>query len=267
MRSRLKLRGRWVLVTGASSGLGYEMCHVIARDYGGNVLMAARRYDRLTQLADVLRSEYGVEAIARKTDLSSLEETERLFSIATEGRAIHAAILNAAVTYYGPHLAIPDDVTQGILATNVTSVVCLARRFTQYFIDRQEGGALMLISSMAGFLPVPFQSLYAASKAFVSSFGQSLREEVRGRGISITVLTPGGIRTELINKSGLDRRIRRESFGNMDAGRCARIAVRAMVRRQTVCIPGVLYKLLDGTTRVLPRWLPIQIAAHLYREK
>lgn len=267
MRTRMNLRGRWILVTGASSGLGYAMSHVIARDYGGNLVLAARRNERLVELAELVQSKYGVKAVPLRTDLRNPDEVENLFLRCTSGRSLQAAILNAGVSHFGRHLDIQDDLSNGLLATNVSSVVYLTRRLTQHFVEQAECGGLMLVSSLAGFIPLPYQSLYSACKAFGASYGQALREELRGTSVSITVFAPGGIGTELLEKSGLERKFKKNSLGIMQADRCARIGVKALVRRKALSIPGVLNKSLYAGIRLAPRPLALRIAAMMFQEK
>lgn len=263
----IDLRGEWVLVTGASSGLGRAMSCIVARKYGGNLVLVARREERLVELAEKLRAEYGVEAVHCVADLREPEEVERVYSESISGRLLRAAILNAGVTYYGNHLEIEQGQSEAIIATNVSAVVTLTNRLVRYFSQRPDGGGLLLVSSLASLLPLPYQALYGASKAFVTSFGQSLREEIRGSNVSITVFTPGGIATEMLAYSGLDRRFDREGVWVMGAERCAEIAVKGLVRRKAFVVPGVLNKLTYAVIRVTARPVVTRIAALLYRVK
>ena len=97
----LDLRGRWTLITGASAGLGAEMARAVARDYGGNVIAVARRRDRLEALRDEIEPKYGTKLVPIAADMCNRDDVERLFTEATQGRDVYAAILNAGVTFYG----------------------------------------------------------------------------------------------------------------------------------------------------------------------
>jgi short-subunit dehydrogenase len=101
------------------------------------------------------------------------------------------------VTYFGKHLDMEWSAFQNLLSTNVTSVVRLMSLFAPYLIHKQQGGGIMVVSSMASLLPVPYQAAYAGSKAFVTHFTQSLRQELSDENISLTVFAPGGIDTEM----------------------------------------------------------------------
>ena len=267
MAALIDLRGEWVLVTGASSGLGYAMSHVVAKEYGGNLVLVARREERLEALAEELRSRHGVEAVYCVADLRNPQEVERAYLESISGRSLRAAILNAGMTYYGKHLEIEREISETILATNVSSIVRLTSLLVGYFGQRPGGGGLMLISSLASFLPLSYQALYGASKAFVTSFGLSLREEIRGSNVSITVFAPGGIATEMLEYSGLDKRFNRDGVWVMAAERCAKIAVRGLVRRKPLVIPGTLNKLVYAIISAAPRSLATRVAAMLYRVK
>ncbi|HLM43029.1 MAG TPA: SDR family NAD(P)-dependent oxidoreductase, partial [Myxococcaceae bacterium] len=202
MNQTLELRGRWTLITGASSGLGLELARHIAKEHGGHVVLVARRRERLETLAEELRSRYGVQAACVTADLSRPEDVERLFTEATTGRDIHAVILNAGVTYWGEAMKLGWSDFQAMLDTNVTSLVRLSTLFVPYLIERGTHGGLMFVSSVAGLIPVPYQAAYSGTKAFVTSYGQCLAQELRPKGVSVTVFAPGGISTELLVNSG-----------------------------------------------------------------
>ncbi len=261
----MELRGRWVLLTGASSGLGRAMSRVLARDHGANLILTARRRDRLGTLADTLTSDHGVEAVCLPADLTRIEDVDRLFQETVAGRTVYAAVLNAGVTHYGPHLDMPWDSFQTLLATNVTSLVQLTGKLVPYLSDRNEGGGLMWVSSMAGFLPMPYQAAYGGTKAFVSSFTRSLRVEVRDRNVSLTVFAPGGIATEMLEASGLDRRFKADGPGIMPVDRCAELGVKAMVRRKDLAVPGFSNRLSLLVMRLLPRRMADWLMGKIYR--
>ncbi|MBN2489526.1 MAG: SDR family NAD(P)-dependent oxidoreductase [Planctomycetes bacterium] len=265
MSELLRLRGQWVLVTGASSGLGEAISRVLARDHGTNLVLSARRTERLEALAASLRGEHGVEAAVVPADLAQPGEAERLFVESTAGRTVHAAVLNAGVTWYGRHLDLPRETFEALLATNVASVVALATRFTRYLIERRAGGGLLLISSLGGTLPLPYQAAYGGTKAFLTHFGLDLREEVRTSGVTLTVFAPGGIATEMVETSGLSRRYPAGSRWLMPADRCARLAVQAFVRRKAFAVPGLANHLGLLLHRLLPRAVLTRLMARAYR--
>ncbi|MBN1204321.1 MAG: SDR family oxidoreductase [Myxococcaceae bacterium] len=265
MNRTLELRGRWTLVTGASSGLGVELARAIARDHGGNVLVVARRRDRLEALCDELRSRYGVQAACIVADLSRTEEVERVFVEATRERELHGAALNAGVTYWGEALKQDWGELHAMLNTNVTSMVRLSTLFARHFIERRTEGGLLFVSSVAAFIPVPYQAAYSGTKAFILSYGQALGQELRPQGVSVTVFAPGGISTELLDKSGLSKRFKAGDMGVMSAEQSAAHALRAFLHRKELCVPGPLNQALALVARLLPRGFLAQRTAAMYK--
>jgi hypothetical protein len=259
----LELRNRYTVVTGASSGLGLEVARHIAKDHGGHLVVVARRRERLEALRDELR---GVDVVPVVADLSRPEDVERTFAEATKGRSIYGAILNAGVTYYGRALEQPAESFDSMLATNVTSLVHLSNRFVEHMAAQPARGGLMLVSSLAGFSPMPYQAAYGATKAFVTSYGQSLAYEVQDSGVSVTVFAPGGIATEMQALSGLSRKFKHDDFGVMSADVTARLAVRAFVRRQRLYVPGLVNQVGAVAMKLMPRRLVVGRIAALFRE-
>lgn len=270
MAKRLQLRSRWVLVTGASSGLGLEMARVLAREHGANLVLVARRRERLDALAAELQRAHGVEAVALTADLATDGAAEAVLAGATAGgRRLSAVVLNAGVTYYGDALAQDPAALQALVRTNVLGMVDLASRAARHFIQTlEEGGepgALLLVSSVGGLMPLPYQAAYGASKAFITSYGLSLGEELRGRGVSVTVFAPGGIATELLELSGLDAKFKAGQLGVMEAPACAARAVEALVQRRALVVPGFLNQALAAVPRLLPRRFLASRVAAIYR--
>jgi short-subunit dehydrogenase len=259
----MDLRNRYTVVTGASSGLGLEIARHIAKDHGGHLVVVARRRERLEALREELSS---VDVVPIVADLSRPEDVERTFAEATNGRSVYGAILNAGVTFYGRALEQPQQAFDSMLATNVTSLVHLANRFVEHIAAQPARGGLMLVSSLAGFSPTPYQAAYGATKAFVTSYGQSLGYEVQGTGVSVTVFAPGGIATEMQELSGLSRKFKHDDFGVMTAEETARLAVRAFVRRQRLYVPGFVNQLGATAIKLMPRSLVIGRIAALFRE-
>lgn len=262
--AKLSLQHRWVLVTGASSGLGYEMACQLARDHRANLILVARRVDKLDALRQRLLSQ-GVSVLVVAADLSREEDVQRVYREATAMGDLAAVILNAGVTYFGPQEAMPWSDFKTLLATNVTGVAHLMHLFVPWMVRRPGGGAVMITSSMAGLLPVPYQSAYAGSKAFITQFAQSLYQEVRNPDVSITVFCPGGIDTDMTTSTGLAAQFADTPF-LQDVQSCAREALGAMVARKHLHVAGTLNRLQLFMTRAVPRRLVTAIAGAAYRQ-
>lgn len=262
---KLSLGGKYTLITGASSGLGLEMARIVARDHRGNLVLAARRKDRLDALADELRRDHGVDVVTLQADMTRREDVARTFEEATAGRAVHAAVLNAGVSYFGHGLELAFEEFERMLATNVTSVVYLTQRFLQHQIELGGGGGTMIVSSVAGTVPTTYQAAYCGTKAFLNNFGVAMAEEVADRGVSLTVFAPGGIATEMGEKTGTGRKFKKGDVGMMDADVCARKALDGFLARRRFVIPGALNQVNDLFLRFTPRWVASATTRRIYQ--
>ncbi|MDP2226910.1 MAG: SDR family NAD(P)-dependent oxidoreductase [Moraxellaceae bacterium] len=261
---KMQLAARWVLVTGASSGLGEEMARQLAQEYRANLILVARRADRLQALASRLESSAGIKCRVIAADLSVPADVERVYAEAMAVGSVQAVILNAGITHFGAHLEMPWTQFQTLLATNVTSVVRLATLFAPPLAALPQKGGIMVVSSMAGLLPVPYQSAYAGSKAFVTNFSLGLGQELRDDGVSVTVFSPGGIDTDMTRNSRL--RYFENTVLLQDVVSCAREGLGAMVERRALHVPGALNRTQLFFSRFVPRSTVAQIARSAYRK-
>jgi len=261
----MELRGRRVLVTGASSGLGREMALGLARDHGAQPILVARRRERLEALRHEIESGYGASAWVLEADLSRPDDVDRVFEESTRTGPVDGVILNAGVTYFGPHRELGWSEYESIVATNLTSAVRLTHLFLPYLIDQQRRGAIMIVTSLAGLLPTPYQAVYSGTKAFLTHFGQSLAAELHGRDVSLTVFAPGGIATEMNHKSGLAAGFD-GSLLLQAPDRCAREGLAAMVARRPLAVPGWLNRAQLLLARFVPRRTATSIARRAYEQ-
>ena len=264
MSKPLDLSGRRVFITGASAGLGQALAYRAAQEHRADIVAVARRRERLDALKHDIESRYNVKVTPIVTDLTQVEAAQRAFDIAVADGPIHAAILNAGVTAYGRVLEHSKPSIDSILQTNVSTLVLLAQAFGKHMVANGDGG-LMLVSSVAGFAPMPYQAVYGASKAFVTSYGLALRHELRGSGISVTVFAPGGMATEMLELSGLSRKFKADDVGIMSADQCARIALQALIKRKGLSVPGPGNKLASLGMRLGPQPLVMHLIDRIYR--
>lgn len=259
----MNFSSRWVLVTGASSGLGLEMASQLARQHRANLILVARRLENLNVLKAELEKN-GIRCHVIAADLSVPADVDRVFEQATAVGDVYGVILNAGVTFFGKHLDMEWSAFQNLLSTNVTSVIRLMSLFAPYLIRKQQGGGILVVSSMASLLPVPYQAAYAGSKAFVTHFTQSLRQELAGENISLTVFAPGGIDTEMTRGSKL--RYFENTVFLQDVKSCARDGLEAMQARRSLFVPGSLNRTQLFFTRFIPRNLVAFIARNAYQK-
>lgn len=265
MPRAMQLRHTNTLVTGASAGLGREIARHIVREQAGSVIGVARRKERLDELVAEFRSAPSSEVKAIAADLSTVEGVQRCFDEATTPRRIDGAILNAGITFFGKAVEQTPESIQSIIATNVTGLSLLATRFAKYFVDNQIPGRIMLVSSMTGFSPMPYQAVYGATKAYVTSLGLALREELRNTGVTVTVFCPGGITTEMSEYSGLGKTFGPDHASMMPAVICARHAVKAFIERGAIAVPGPSNWLTSVVQRAAPQSLVTRAIERIYR--
>jgi short-subunit dehydrogenase len=255
----MELRGRWVLVTGASSGLGREMAKILATTYGAHLLIVARRADRLTELKAELERSAGVMIETCVADLSKLEDVDRVIATATTGRALFGAILNAGVTHFGHHAELSWESFRSMLDTNVIATVRLSTALLPHL--EQHGGGLMIVSSMAGIFPVPYQTHYSATKAFLVHYGIGLWHELEGHNVSVTSYAPSGVVSEM---TAGDNFVPLRKW-LMPVDQAASEGVEAFRNRKYLHISGFANRVGSAFARLLPQRLTTSLVARQYR--
>ena len=257
----MSFKGQSILVTGASSGLGKEIATCLARDYGANLVISARREDRLQELADDLTKKYSVSVEVCAADLGLEADVDKLFEFCTSDRNLYGAILNAGITHFGKWDELDFEGFLKMQAVNNTCVVKLASALLPYFEKRAVGGGLMFVASQAGVTPVPYQTFYSATKAFLVHLGAGLHYEMKPRGVSVTTFVPGGIDTEMTEGSRFNDL---RSF-LMPVGPCAREGVNAFRTRKYMHSPGLMYKVGGVLSKLLPGQLVVSTVAAQYK--
>ena len=247
-----------VVVTGASSGIGAELARELARR-GHHVTLVARRGERLEELA----RELG-RADARPADLATAAGREEMLGVLrAAGRFVVGLCNNAGFGTFGRLWELDADHEREMVALNVVALHDLTLELLGPMVSHGTG-AILNVGSLAGGQPQPGNATYAATKAFVNSLSEALHAELKGTGVSCTVVTPGPVRTEFsaVADAG-DMEGRLPAFAWASAEQVARAAVDGMVRGRRVVAPGVLAKVLGPTGRVAPRpvVLPLMRAA------
>ncbi|MGH9188966.1 MAG: SDR family NAD(P)-dependent oxidoreductase [Acidimicrobiales bacterium] len=253
---------RWptALVTGASSGIGRAFALALAAK-GCEVVVVARRRDRLESLA----SEHGSKIEVLVADLTDPEGVAAVEQrLGDRQRPVELLVNNAGFGGSGPFASQPVDREEREVRLNVLAPVRLTSAALPGMIERNRGG-IVNVSSIAGVQAVPYLATYAATKAYLTSFSQSLHEEVRGQGISVVALLPGMTRTEFHQTAGLDRsRVPGPAW--LSAEEVAEAGLRALERGQAVCIPRVGYRVLAAISRMAPWTLNRKVSALVGRQ-
>ncbi len=248
---------KWVLITGASQGIGREFAKIFATD-GWNLVLVARDRERLSQLANEQAALHGITARVIAKDLSAPNAAPEIFDeLQKDNIPISILINNAAFGHQGPFIQIDLPKHLDLIQVNITALVQLTHLFLKPMLERQEG-RILNVASTAAFVPGPFLGTYYASKAFVQSFSYSLGMELRGSGVTITSLCPGFTRSQFHTRAGLKRS---EGFFRMEADAVARIGYRALMKGKPVVIAGWMNNLAIALTRVIPtRWVASRVA-------
>ncbi|MEM9983511.1 MAG: SDR family oxidoreductase [Bacteroidota bacterium] len=247
---RLRARyGEWVLVTGASSGIGQELAKQFAST-GFKVIITGRREAVLEELATQWFMQYQAEVVPLVGDLSSPEQVQALIE-ATRHLPIGIAVLNAGFGTSGPFLEADLETEQNMLALNCGAVLTLSHHFAAR-MSQVGKGSLVLMSSMVAFQGVPRAAHYAATKAYVQTLGEALALELKGKGVDVLCAAPGPV------ASGFSARADMQMGRTLSPEQVGVPIIRAIGRRSTT-LPGFLTKFLVYNLRLLPRWTKVRI--------
>jgi short-subunit dehydrogenase len=257
----MSFRDRYVLVTGASSGLGRAMTTILAREHRANIIAVARRAKLLEELRREIESSAAVRVEPIVADMARPDDVERVLRQVTHERRIYAAVLNAGVTHFGHYDELPWPDFETMLHVNVTSTVRLTTGLLPYLEETGEGGGVMLVASMAGITPVPYQAAYSGTKAFLVHFGRALCCELQGKNVSLTTYAPGGIVTEMT--AGASFGPLRKWLMPVDAA--AREGIEAFRTRKHLHVPGRTNRIGMALLKLLPQSLVTNRVGAVYR--
>jgi short-subunit dehydrogenase len=254
--------GSTALVTGASSGIGADIARELA-DRGHAVTLVARREDRLAALAEDLEAKRHVRTDVISCDLSDAAARDRLVAeIRARGLNVSVLINNAGFGSAAPFQDLDVGHELRMVRTNVEAVVHLCGVYIPSMIEQGEG-AVMNVASTAAFQPLPRQSTYSASKAFVLSFTEVLSSDLKGTGVTATALCPGPVRTEFMDQhEGFD--VSSPDFVWMSSADCARTAVKGLERGKRVVVPGIGNRVGTLAGQHAPRSVLLAAARRFY---
>ena len=250
-----------VLITGASAGIGRELARRFALD-GARLILVARREDRLRELAAALLAEGAPEPVVLPWDLGAAGSGERLADhLIQAGLRVDVLVNNAGFGLHDKFVDHGPERLQSMLALNIESLTALAHRLLPEMLERRQGGVLN-VASTAAFQPGPGMSAYFASKAYVLSLSEGLHEELRGTGVTCTVLCPGATSTEFLEIAGFpETRAFRLIAQTPEV--VARKGHRAFRRGRAVAVSGHLNWLGSLVVRMVPRGVLRRVVARL----
>lgn len=243
------------LVTGASAGIGTVFAQRLASD-GYDLVLVARDRERLEKLAAELPTEVEVLAadLTKGDELATVEARLR-----DEAKPVELLVNNAGFGTAGTFVELDVDTEEREIRLNVVALVRLSHAALRVMVPRGKGGVIN-VSSLASYQPGPYNATYAATKAFVSSFSHALHEEVKGKGVTVTVLCPGFTRTEFQERAGLKQE-GGPSFLWQGPEPVVDAALKDFRRRAAVSIPGLHNQVAAALSSVLPAGVTRRISS------
>jgi short-subunit dehydrogenase len=250
--------GASALITGASAGLGHEFAQQLV-GRAGSLVLVARRLERLEELRDELtKRDPNLNVHIRAVDLSQPREVGELCAwLEREKIAIDFLINNAGLGDRGSFATGEPQRIREMLAVNVVALTELTRALLPAMITKKRG-AILNVSSSAGFLPIGKLAVYAATKAYVTSFSEAIRAELRGTGVTVTALCPGPVHTEFTKVAGRNPNRRDKSgpeFTHVSVEEVVRAGLHAVERDKPLVVPGVIMKIAMLMVRLTPMWV------------
>jgi len=250
----MKIDGCRALITGASAGIGRECARQLA-SRARTLVLIARREERLNELRDEVRNRNAqLNVHTRVVDLSDKSQIDELVRWLDQNKIdIDFLINNAGLGDYGSIATSDIERDDRIIQVNIAALTFLTRQFLPTMIKRKRG-AILNVSSSAGFLPIPGMGVYAATKAYVNSFTEALRAELRGTGVTVTALCPGPVHTEFgdaAKRAGCEPPEGPE-VSYVSVAQVAGDALGAIETDKPLVIPGFVMKLGMFLVRVTP---------------
>lgn len=249
------------LITGASSGIGLELARLFAAG-GDDLVLVARSEDKLRQLAESIGQRHSVAVTVLPSDLSQPDAVDQLCDELREHSiAVDTLVNNAGFGALGKFAELPADRQTKMLMVNVVSLTHLTRRLIPAMLERRRGGVLN-VGSIAAYQAGPNMAVYYASKAYVLSFSEGLREELTGSGLHVTCLAPGATETGFGADSGMAK-LDMFSTQTMSAAAVAKAGYEGYRNNEDVVIPGWKNRLMATTAGMVPRSLSRKLVGKL----
>jgi uncharacterized protein len=252
---------KWALITGASAGIGWALAQQLAAA-GAHLVLTARRTDRLQKLAADLSAKHAIEAEVFTADLTRPEAPAEILAFtAQKGRQIDLLVNNAGFGVFGYIHEVDESRLLEMIQVNCSAVVHLTRLFTPAMVQRRQGD-ILIVASTAAFQAVPFNSAYAATKAFDLIFAEGIAEELRPFGVNVCALCPGPTTTEFQQVAQQPNRMFKVAE---TADKVARVGLEGLARGKTCVISGAMNLLMMEAERLAPRRFVAKAAAKMMR--
>lgn len=253
--------GKWALITGASAGIGWALAEQLAEG-GAHLVLTARRADRLEKLAADLSTKHKIRTEVVGADLAKPQAPAEIFEFTNrKGLEIELLINNAGFGAFGYIYEIPAETMTDMVEVNCAAVVHLTRLYVPGMVARKRGYVL-IVASTAAFQAVPFNSVYAATKAFDLLFAEGLSEELKADGVRVCALCPGPTTTEFQQVANQPDRTFKVAE---TAEKVARVGLEGVARGKSYVISGAMNRLMMEMERLAPRRFVTHMAANMMR--
>ena len=253
-------QNKWALITGASSGIGMALAFRFAKE-GWHLVLVARDAARLSALSEIIESDFCVRTFVIKKDLTLPDAPKEIFNqLDLNGIRIDALINNAGAGVCGLFSYMPDEPISQMVHLNVLAVTSLSKLAVQH-MSQTGGGSILNVASTGSYQPGPYIAVYYATKAYVLSFSQALRKELKKTGIEVSTLCPGSTATEFSKRAG-----KADIKGAMSPDQVANCAYKGLMKGKAVIIPGARNKFFIVVSKLLPGSVSAAIVARIQRK-
>lgn len=260
-------QGKTALITGATSGIGRELANLFAKD-GYNLVLVARSDDSLQQIAQEYEQQFGITTTIISKDLTDPSAPDQIYQeTQQQGLTVDVLVNNAGVGEYGMFATDTDLQKElSLIQLNITSLVHLTKLYLGNMVSRNEG-KILLLGSVASVMPNPLMAVYGATKSFIYSFGEAIRNELKGTNVTVTVLMPPATDTDFFNKAGAAHTVAQDQARSMSAADVAKEGYDALMSGKDKVAAGFKTKLQVAASHVLPDAVVTQNARNLMKDR
>ena len=242
---------KYALVTGATSGIGYELARLFAQDHY-NLVMVARSQEELEKTASEFQQQYGIEVVPIAKDLFKRESPFEIYDeVKAKGIQIDVLVNDAGQGQYGEFVDTDINRELDIVQLNIGTYMVLTKSFLMDMVARNEG-KILNVSSIAGEMPGPLQAVYHATKAFVTSFTEAIRNEIKQTHVTITALLPGATDTDFFSKAEMENAKMVKEGDLADPAQVAKDGYDALMAGKDKVISGFKNKAMVTASNVMP---------------
>ena len=258
------LMKKYTLITGASSGLGIDFANEYAKQ-NENLILVARRVDRLNQIKNEIESKYAVDVIVYPLDLNHNSEINQFFEQLDSDIFIHRLINNAGFGYSGSFVNMQESQIRSMISVNIEALTILAHKVIPNMIEHKQG-EILNVGSIAAFVPGPYMAEYYASKAYVLSYSIALHEELKEYNIKVSVLCPGPTKTEFFDVANSHKENKTLDNFMMDSYPVVRKGVSDLKQNKPISIVGLSNHSLRAVLKLVPRTFASKIVGKIQKK-